>query len=57
MPSNPITTEERTLPVTESKEHITSPSLKGNASELRDLDAGLASAESGCCCPLPRCWS
>ena len=46
MPSNPITTEERTLPVTESKEHITSPSLKGNASELRDLEAGLDNLQS-----------
>ena len=46
MPSNPITTEERTLPVTESKEHITSPSLKGNASDLRDLEAGLDNLQS-----------
>ena len=46
MPSNPITTEERTLPVTESKEHITSPSLTGNASELRDLEAGLDNLQS-----------
>ncbi|MGR0159071.1 ABC transporter permease [Paenarthrobacter nitroguajacolicus] len=46
MPSNPITTEERTTPVTDPKEHITSPSLKGNASELRDLEAGLDNLQS-----------
>lgn len=44
MPSNQ-TTEERTLPVTDSN-HITSPSLKGNPSELRDLEAGLDNLQS-----------
>ncbi|BCW46561.1 ABC transporter permease [Arthrobacter sp. StoSoilB5] len=46
MPSNPTTTQERTLPVSESSEHITSPSLKGNPSELRDLEAGLDNLQS-----------
>lgn len=44
MPSNQ-TTEERTLPVTDPN-HITSPSLKGNPSELRDLEAGLDNLQS-----------
>ena len=46
MPSNPTTTQERTLPVSVSSEHITSPSLKGNPSELRDLEAGLDNLQS-----------
>ncbi|MFI2564856.1 ABC transporter permease [Paenarthrobacter sp. NPDC089989] len=44
MPSNQ-TTEERTLPVSDSN-HITSPSIKGNPSELRDLEAGLDNLQS-----------
>ncbi|MEE2523955.1 ABC transporter permease [Pseudarthrobacter sp. J75] len=45
MPSNQ-TTEERTPNVTQSSEHITSPSIKGNPSELRDLEAGLDNLQS-----------
>ncbi|MFJ4209552.1 ABC transporter permease [Paenarthrobacter sp. NPDC089675] len=44
MPSNQ-TTEERTLPVSDQN-HITSPSIKGNPSELRDLEAGLDNLQS-----------
>ncbi|MFP3580842.1 MULTISPECIES: ABC transporter permease [unclassified Arthrobacter] len=46
MPSKTTTTDERTVPVTEPTERITSPSLKGNTSELRDLEAGLDNLQS-----------
>lgn len=60
MPSNPTTTQERTLPVSESSEHITSPSLKGNppnsvtskrarTASSPTLDAKQASTGSACC--------
>lgn len=39
-------TEQDVRPVTESSEHITSPVLKGNPEELRDLEAGLDNLQS-----------
>ncbi|UVJ38697.1 ABC transporter permease [Arthrobacter sp. CJ23] len=39
-------TEQDVRPVTEPSEHITSPALKGNPEELRDLEAGLDNLQS-----------
>jgi NitT/TauT family transport system permease protein len=39
-------TEQDVLTVTEPSEHITSPALKGNPEELRDLEAGLDKLQS-----------